>query len=180
MGLAVPDGSPTAEMLARTYPTLLDLGVALVCGAAGAYALCRKDVSASLPGVAIAAALMPPLTTVGLGLAMGSSRIADGAVVLFLANLVAISAAGGLVFLWLGFRPELGKQKRRRVFRSGALGMVALLVAVLAVPGALTVSALREAAFERAVQAALAEEVATMGQVELTNWQITGDDGETV
>jgi len=180
MGLAVPDGSPTAEMLARTHPTLLDLGVALVSGAAGAYALCRKDVSASLPGVAIAAALMPPLTTVGLGLAMGSSRIADGALVLFLTNLVAISAAGGLVFLWLGFRPELGKQKRRRVFRSGALGMVALLVAVSAVLGALTVGASREAAFQRAVQAALAEEVATMGQVELTEWQITGDDGETV
>jgi len=180
MGLAVPDGSPTAEMLSRTHPTLLDLGVALVSGAAGAYALCRKDVSAALPGVAIAAALMPPLATVGLGLALGSSHIAVGALALFLTNLVATSAAGGLVFLWLGFRPAPGKQKHKRVFRSGVLGMVALLVAISAVLGALTVSALREAAFQRTVQAALAEEVATMGQVELANWQITGDDGETV
>ena len=180
MGLAVPDGSPTAEMLDRTHPILLDLSVALVSGAAGAYALCRKDVSAALPGVAIAAALMPPLTTVGLGLALGNSRIAGGALVLFLTNLVAISAAGGLVFLWLGFRPTPGKQKHKRVFRSGVLGMVALLVAVSAVLGALTVSALREAAFQRTVQAALAEEVAAMGQVGLADWQITGDDGETV
>ncbi len=180
MGLAVPDGSPTAAMLSRTHPTLLDLGVALVSGAAGAYALCRKDVSAALPGVAIAAALMPPLATVGLGLALGSSRIAGGALALFLTNLVAISAAGGLIFLWLGFRPAPGKQKHKRVFRSGVLGMVALLVAVSAVLGTLTVSALREAAFQRTVQAALAEEIADMGQVELADWHIISDDGQTV
>ena len=180
MGLAVPDGSPTPEMLSCARPTLLDLSVALVSGAAGAYALCRKDVSAALPGVAVAAALTPPLTTVGLGLALGNSRIAGGALVLFLANLIAISAAGGLVFLWLGFRPAPGKQKHKRVFRSGVLGMVALLLAVSAVLGVLTVSALREATFQRTVQAALAEEVAAMGQVELTDWRITGDDGETV
>jgi len=180
MGLAAPDGSPTAEMLSRTHPTLLDLGVALVSGAAGAYALCRKDVSAALPGVAIAAALMPPLTTVGLGLALGNSRIAGGALMLFLANLVAISAAGGLIFLWLGFQPAPGKQKHKRVFRSGVLGMMALLVVVSAVLGVLTVGALREATFQRTVQAALAEEIAVMDQVELADWQITGDDGETV
>ena len=43
-------------MLARARPSLLDLAVALFSGAAGAYALSRKDVSAALPGVAIAAA----------------------------------------------------------------------------------------------------------------------------
>ena len=180
MGLIMPDSSPTAEMLSCARPTLLDLSVALVSGAAGAYALCRKDLSAALPGVAVAAALTPPLTTVGLGLALGNSRIAGGALVLFLANLVAISAAGSLIFLWLGFRPVPGKQKHKRVFRSGVLGMVALLVAVSAVLGALTVSALRKATFQRTVQAALAEEIAAMGQVELADWQITGDDGETV
>ncbi len=78
MGLVVPDGSPTPEMLSCAHPTLLDLSVALVSGAAGAYALCRKDVSAALPGVAVAAALTPPLTTVGLGLALGSSHILSG------------------------------------------------------------------------------------------------------
>jgi len=97
--------------------------------------------SAALPGVAVAAALTSPLTTVGLGLALGNSRIAGGALVLFLANLVAISAAGGLVFLWLGFRPTPGRQKHKRVFRSGVLGMVALLVAVSAVLGVFLQSA---------------------------------------
>ena len=154
--------------------------MALVSGAAGAYALCRKDVSTALPGVAIAAALMPPLATVGLGLALGDNHIAGAALVLFFTNLVAISAAGGLIFLWLGFRPEPGKQEHRRVFRSGVLGTVVLLITVSTTLGMLTVNSLREAAFQRAVQVALLEEVATMGQLELADWQITDGDGETV
>jgi len=180
MGLAMPATAPAVQMLNRAHPTLLDLGVALVSGAAGAYALCRKDVSTALPGVAIAAALMPPLTTVGLGLALRDNHIASAALVLFLTNLVAISAAGGLVFLWLGFRPEPGKQEHRRVFRSGVLGTVVLLIAVSTALGILTINSLREAAFQRAVQTALTEEVATMGQSELADWQITADDDETV
>jgi uncharacterized hydrophobic protein (TIGR00271 family) len=180
MGLAMPATTPVVQMLNRAHPTLLDLGVALVSGAAGAYALCRKDVSTALPGVAIAAALMPPLTTVGLGLALSDNHIASAALVLFLTNLVAISAAGGLVFLWLGFRPEPGKQEHRRVFRGGVLGTVVLLITVSTALGTLTINSLREAAFQRALQTALAEEVAMMGQSELADWQITDDDGETV
>ena len=65
----VPLGEPTGEVLARTSPNLLDLMIALASGAAGAYAVSRKDVSAALPGVAIAAALVPPLGVVGVGLA---------------------------------------------------------------------------------------------------------------
>ncbi|MCL7454243.1 MAG: universal stress protein, partial [Anaerolineae bacterium] len=57
--LIIPENGLPGEVLNRTRPTLLDLGVALASGAAGAYALCRKEVSAALPGVAIAAALVP-------------------------------------------------------------------------------------------------------------------------
>ena len=71
LGLVIPDASATPEIMTRARPSVLDLGVALASGAAGAYALCRKDVSAGLAGVAIAAALVPPLATVGIGLALG-------------------------------------------------------------------------------------------------------------
>lgn len=56
---------PTAEILARSEPSILDLLVALAAGAAGAYALSRKSIAAALPGVAISAALVPPLCVVG-------------------------------------------------------------------------------------------------------------------
>ncbi len=127
----------------------LDLGVALASGAAGAYALSRKGVSAALPGVAIAAALVPPLATVGIGLSLGQGQIAGGALLLFLTNLVAIIAAGGLVFLWLGFRPLPGQEARTRVFQGGAIGIVLLLVAVTIPLGILTAQSVRQAYIHR-------------------------------
>ena len=65
--LLLPSIPPSREILSRTAPTLLDLCVALASGAAAAYALARKEVAAALPGVAIAAALVPPLCVVGYG-----------------------------------------------------------------------------------------------------------------
>jgi uncharacterized hydrophobic protein (TIGR00271 family) len=173
MGLVVPGATSTPEILGRTHPSLLDLGVALASGAAGAYALCRKNVSASLPGVAIAAALVPPLSSAGIGLALGSGRIAGGALLLFFTNLIAISASGGLVFLWLGFRPELGVRSRARVFKGGVVSTAILLLAVTVPLGLLTINSLREADLERQIQKVLQEEVAAMARVELVEWQIT-------
>ncbi len=180
MAWIMPGASPNAEILGRTSPSLLDLAVALASGAAGAYALCRKDVSASLPGVAIAAALVPPLTTIGIGLALGRGWIAGGASLLFLTNLVAISTAGGLIFFWLGFRPGSGEQKRRLVFQRGAVWLLALLAVLSALLGILTVNSLRQAAFERAVQEVLAAEITAREGWELADWQIASREDDTL
>jgi uncharacterized hydrophobic protein (TIGR00271 family) len=87
------------EILARTNPTLLDLGIALAAGAAGAFATSRKRIADALPGVAIAVALVPPLSVIGIGLALGQINLAIGASVLFLTNLTGIIFSGGLVFI---------------------------------------------------------------------------------
>ncbi len=179
-GLVVPDSVPNAEILGRINPSLLDLGVALASGAAGAYALCRRDVSASLPGVAIAAALVPPLAAVGIGLALRDGRIAGGALLLFFTNLIAISAAGGLVFLSLGFRPELKIQTRARVFAGGVVSVAVLLLAVTVPLGLLTIGSLRESAFHRTLERVLEQEISSMERMELEDWRITDDDGETL
>jgi uncharacterized hydrophobic protein (TIGR00271 family) len=122
----------TAEILARTQPNLLDLGVALFSGIAGAYALCRSDVSASLPGVAIAAALVPPLSSVGVSLATGHYPEAFGALLLFMTNFVAMSSASILTFLLLGFRPTVSKKSRQAVqIRSVRLTFVLLVTVAL-------------------------------------------------
>ena len=68
-----------------------------------------------MPGVAIAAALVPPLATAGLCAAQGLFALSSGAILLFVANLIAINAAGGLVFLWLGFGPSSDDKEERRV-----------------------------------------------------------------
>lgn len=87
------------EILARTNPTLLDLGVAVAAGAAGAFANSRRRIAEALPGVAISVALVPPISVIGIGLALDQERLSLGATLLFLTNLTGIVFSGGLVFL---------------------------------------------------------------------------------
>jgi uncharacterized hydrophobic protein (TIGR00271 family) len=108
----LPFHSVTSEILARTNPTLLDLGVAIFSGLAGSVAVCRfggGEGVTTLPGVAIAVALKPPLCTIGFGLGIGANtRIMGGAGLLFLTNLVAIVASAFVVFLVTGMNaPEV-------------------------------------------------------------------------
>ena len=131
--IVLPAVEVTPEIVARTRPTLLDLFVALASGAAGAYALGRKEVAAALPGVAIAAALMPPVCTIGTGLALRQPKVAGGAALLFLTNLVAISVAGSLIFLLLGIRPKIHQRERRALLQRG-LTLSLILLVVIAIP----------------------------------------------
>ncbi|MDH5290548.1 MAG: TIGR00341 family protein, partial [Acidimicrobiia bacterium] len=102
---ALPGTALSAEALARTQPDVRDLLVALAAGAAGAYATVRRDVSAALPGVAVAVALVPPLATVGISLEAGKADLVAGAFLLYITNLAAIVFAGVMVFVATGFVP---------------------------------------------------------------------------
>jgi uncharacterized hydrophobic protein (TIGR00271 family) len=109
----LPFHSATGEILSRTNPTLLDLGIALLSGLAGSVAVNRAggggDGVTTLPGVAIAVALMPPLCAMGFGMGAGwRGEIVNGAGLLFLTNLVAIVASAFVVFLMVGIKtPEV-------------------------------------------------------------------------
>ena len=67
------------EIFSRAHPNLLDLGVAIGAGAAGAFARSRPSVGNAIPGVAIAVALVPPLCVVGYGLSLVSHAVVDPA-----------------------------------------------------------------------------------------------------
>lgn len=106
----LPFKEMTSEILARTRPNILDLVVALFSGAVGSVAICKqpKGVVTSIPGVAIAVALMPPLCVVGYGLGIAASegfsnglQVASGGGLLFFTNLVAITFTAMIVFLAL-------------------------------------------------------------------------------
>ncbi|MGO8719601.1 MAG: DUF389 domain-containing protein [Acidobacteriaceae bacterium] len=157
----LPFHSVTQEVLARTSPNLLDLGIALFSGLAGSVAVCRTGgdgTVTTLPGVAIAVALMPPLCAMGFGLGSGvNTHIMGGAGLLFLTNLVAIVSSAFLVFLLVGMnspvvRSEMEESRKGERFAEklsqGPLGralansgqlrwrilMLAVLLAVIAVP----------------------------------------------
>ena len=178
VGLVVPGASLTQEILSRANPTLLDLGVALVSGAAAAYAISRPDVSAALTGVAIAAALAPPLTSVGIGLVLRRWWIAGGALLLFLANMVSIVAASGITFLLLGFRPEPDQPGRTVILRRGIQSITVLLLLVAIPLGVLTRQSLRELRFHQAIESALHIELAQVPGAELVRWEVAGDSSD--
>ncbi len=116
----LPFREMTTEIAARMQPNVLDLIIALFSGAVGSVAICRdvKGVVTSIPGVAIAVALMPPLCVVGYGVGLMLAfdtatgwRIASGGGLLFLTNLVAITLMATLVFLALRIdTPEVRKR----------------------------------------------------------------------
>jgi uncharacterized hydrophobic protein (TIGR00271 family) len=136
-----PIDQPTSEILARTEPNVLDLMVALASGAAAGYALSRSEVAAALPGVAISAALVPPLCVVGYGLATSDFHIASGSLLLFITNLIAIILAAALTFLALGFQPK--RHERGELVR-GLQITLASLVVIVVVLGLATFVTVRE------------------------------------
>jgi len=101
----IPLGSVNEQIAARLSPTLLDLGVAIISGIAGAYAHSRAEVAKSLAGVAIAVALVPPLAVAGIGIGWFDWSVFWGAFLLFLTNLAGIVLAAALTFVVLGFSP---------------------------------------------------------------------------
>ncbi|MDJ0847942.1 MAG: DUF389 domain-containing protein [Myxococcota bacterium] len=94
----------TPEMLSRDWPNVMDLFVAFVAGLAGAYTSSRPGLIAALPGVAIAAALVPPIATSGIAAALGDRDLALGAALLFLTNMVAIVLATTFALWFVGLR----------------------------------------------------------------------------
>jgi len=125
----VPIPTPSPEIVSRTRPSLFDVIVALVAGVVGAYGHANRKISATIVGIAIAVALMPPLCTVGIEIGKADFTGAAGASVLFAINLVAISLSGSIVFLAMRIHPrsegDSGGARRR------ALTQIVLSTAVL-------------------------------------------------
>jgi uncharacterized hydrophobic protein (TIGR00271 family) len=94
------------EMESRTQPQFYDLLIALASGAAAAYAMGRHNLFSALPGVAIAAALVPPIATSGIALSHGEFTKGCGALLLFLTNMVTIILGTSLVFRAVGVRSQ--------------------------------------------------------------------------
>lgn len=132
-GLVNPGFEPTLELEARGRPDLLDLFVALVSGMVAAYAQGRPSVSNTLAGVAIAAALMPPLAAVGIATLSGEEKIAIYAAVLLVTNLVAIILGAALIFRMLGVRVR-GDDSRLQPWAKRFLAALVMVAIILAAP----------------------------------------------
>ena len=126
-----------SQVAGRVHPRLVDLLGALATGAVGSVALVRRDISDTLPGVAIAISLVPPLGVVGFTLEAGKPDQALGAFLLFLTNVAAILGSGTVVMALYGFFRQAASE-RPAVNRRNAVIIIAAMVLAVSIPLAAT------------------------------------------
>ncbi len=124
-----PFNELTSEIAARTKPTFLDIFIGLFGGIAGIISTARKDISTTIPGVAIATALMPPLCVTGYGMASGDWEIASASFYLFFLNTFFVALSTYLIVRFLKFPTR--KFIDKRVRRKNVLLVVAFSLALV-------------------------------------------------
>jgi len=154
---ASPLREATPEIMARTSPNLLDLGIAFFSGFAGTYTVVNRKGGTTIPGVAIATAVMPPLCVVGFGVFNLDWHIAGGALSLFVTNLAAIIISAACVFLLAAFRAsDRPVENGRRWGAPLRIAVSFVVLGLLAVPLAVAlVQAASVARLRQAVRSAL-------------------------
>ena len=158
-----------SEVIARSEPTLLDLGIAITAGGISGYAKVQPKISSTLAGTAIAVALMPPLCVVGLGIAGMDGPLALGATLLYCTNLFGITLACMVAFFLAGYSRI--RQARR------PLGVVVGLTSLLMIPLSLSLIGLvRQNHLEAKLDEVLSD-TQTFQNLRLvsseTNWQLS-------
>ncbi|MBD2342682.1 DUF389 domain-containing protein [Anabaena subtropica] len=169
LGLMVGLPSYGSEVLARSEPTLLDLGIAVAAGGISGYAKVEQKISGSLAGTAIAVALMPPICVIGLGLAKADFPLSFGATLLYLTNLLGISLSCMVTFLVAGYT-SMSQARRPLIW---TLVMTAILLVPLGISFARLV---RQTQLEASLRRALLNRTVTFQRVQLfrssTNWLV--------
>ncbi len=165
------------EIISRTHPSPIDLMIALAGGIAAAYSLTEERLSAALPGVAIATALMPPICTVGIGVALQRWDVAGGAFLLFITNAVTIAFAAAFVFFLRGFNPYPLDSNRKL---PPTLQLSALLIVILLIPLTyFSIDFVKQASEYRMLSQVLNEKVNEINNAELVDFT-TSQENETI
>lgn len=133
MGLLIQVDLDSRQLITRTTVSMGDIAIALAAGGAGVLAFTR-GVPATIVGVMVAVALLPPLVNVGLLLGAGHTKLAVGSIILTFTNLICINLAGILTFLVQGVRPRTWweEQKAKKAYRM-AIAIWFVLLVILAI-----------------------------------------------
>lgn len=140
-GLFIPNVDITSSLRIRMYPTLADLFIAMAAGAAGAYSLVKRGQPGSgLVGVMVAAALLPVMSTIGIGLSFGYTTMIIGASLLLVGNYLSLLLATLIVFYFKGLRPQTWyKIEAQKIVKKSMIFFIVSVI-LLSVPlGILTV-----------------------------------------
>ena len=149
-----------SEIMARSQPNLLDLGVALAAGLVAAFAKVRPTIAGTIAGTAIAVALMPPICVIGIALAHGMMDLARGAALLYATNLLGIMLASMAVYVVSG-HVHIRRAQHGLIWT--AVAVAAIVVPLAASTGEL----IRQARVESDLRSALLSGTVTFQRVEL-------------
>jgi uncharacterized hydrophobic protein (TIGR00271 family) len=177
IGISTRDLTIGSEILDRTSPNLIDLLIALVGGLAGGFTFVSTGLSGVVVGVAIATALVPPLTTCGILLARQLPNAAAGAFLLFLANFTAIALGAMIVFLLTGHRPAAA-DKAKKVLTPRLVCVALVLILVFHLNGTLRRTS-AQSIMQSNIRKALAQEVAKIPGARLVDVTLVQRDGKT-
>lgn len=145
----LPAGVPltgNVEVESRVAPRVVDLVVAVASGLVGALAVARDDIGETLPGVAVAVSIVPPLCVAGTALSQGAFAMAGGALLLFFVNFFSIQLAGNLAFFLMGFgrRSRAGAVARRLWYATAIVGTLLVAAPLAATSESIVQSASNE------------------------------------
>ncbi|MEO1784669.1 TIGR00341 family protein [Thermodesulfobium sp. 4217-1] len=129
-----PLKEPTTEIISRTNPNLYDLLIALFSGIVGVYATIKnKNNLTIIPGVAIATAIIPPLSIIGFGIGTSSYLISMGAFLLFFTNFIAILFSSVITFIYFGFLTKIEIAAKDSVIRK-RLTQIFITMIIISIP----------------------------------------------
>lgn len=163
----LPATSFGSEILGRTQPNLADLGVAVAAGAISGFAKIRRKLSDALAGTAISVALMPPICVVGIAISQQAWQLSSGAFLLYLTNLLGITLACIIVFIFGGYYLDYPQT-------SQAIGGILAMTGMLGFPLFISFgNLLRQERFEGEIKTILQRRTVTVGQQsELVGFQV--------
>jgi uncharacterized hydrophobic protein (TIGR00271 family) len=165
------------EIMSRIRPSPFDMVIALAGGIAAAYALIMPNLSAALPGVAIATATMPPLCVVGVGLATNRGDVAGGGFLLFITNIVTIAFASMIVFWILGFNPQTRSKGEGWLNLPRTLWVTFFVTILILIPLTFfSIQFVREVGERRQIDTIVREELHKLQDAELMEWNNIGDE----
>ncbi|MBM7624529.1 TIGR00341 family protein [Sporohalobacter salinus] len=133
MGAIVPNVAVNSALKTRMFPTVADLFVALAAGSAGAYSLIT-GVKSQLIGVVIAAALIPVMCTVGIGISLSNPMMVGGSLLLLGGTYLALILSIVGVFYFKGLKPQIWyKFKAQRLVKKSLI-LIMVAVIILSLP----------------------------------------------
>ena len=128
--LLLPIDTVTDQIMERTNPTILDILIGIFGGIAGIISIARKDLTTTLPGVAIATALMPPLCVTGFFLSEGQWVLASRAFYLFFLNTFFVSLATYAIVRFFRFPYKAFPDRGSRIKNFMAMGLISLMIII--------------------------------------------------